>query len=93
MVPKIKKFILKRFQTHYQIPLNDDKLNNEYALDDNGRNVESNDGNRDDYDETENGTKEYFDSQLSCDECSDNLFLANFPFMNCQLVNLHLQSV
>lgn len=36
MVPKINNSIVKRFQTHYQMPLNDNKLNKGYTLDDNG---------------------------------------------------------
>ena len=53
----------------YQIPFDDDEFYEEYTLDDD---VESDDGNGKDYFESESGTEENADSELSSDACSDN---------------------
>ena len=52
----------------YQMPLDDDEFNKEYTLDDD---VESNDGDGEDYVENESGTEENVDSKLRSDAGSD----------------------
>ena len=53
----------------YQMPLDDDESNEEYTLDDD---VESDDGDGEDYVENESDTEENVDSELNSDACSGN---------------------
>ena len=53
----------------YQMPLDNDELSKEYTL---CEDVESNDGDGEDYVESVSGTEENADSELSSDACSDN---------------------
>ena len=55
-----------------QMPFDDDELNEEYTLDDNDHDIESDNGDGDDYVENQSDTEENFDSEIISEECSSN---------------------